>query len=111
MIILLGSIILVVLIVGVAMLVLRSVGGRKAECPEFLVGRWRLSGKDEFMVFGKGSAGYCEAGGMVETFAFTVRGDRLRVEQNCVVRRYRMSRGGDGVLRLEGKNDTLVLKR
>lgn len=108
---LLYTLITLLAIACVVCVVLRSVGGRKAECPEFLVGRWRVSGKDGFMVFGKGSAGYCEAGGMVETFAFTVRGDRLRVEQNCVVRRYRMSRGGDGVLRLEGKSDTIVLKR
>lgn len=111
MIILLCSIVLVVLIAGVAMLVIRSFGGRKVVCPEFLVGRWRVSGKDEFMMFGKGSAGYCEAGGMVETFAFTVRGNRMRIEQNCVVRRYRISRDGDGVLRLESKSGTLVLVR
>lgn len=111
MIILLCSIVLVVLIVGVAMLVFRSVGGRKAACPDFLAGRWLVSGKEEFVIFGAGSAGYCEADGQIETFSFVVRGGRLRIEQNCVVRRYRIVCSGDGELRLESKSGTLVLKR
>lgn len=95
----------------IAWALMRSRKARSVENGTFLVGRWRVSEYGGFMEFGKGYAGYCEADGEIETFSFVVRGDRLRIEQNCVVRRYRMIRGGDGVLRLEGKSGTLVLKR
>ena len=62
------------------------------------------------MVFGNGCAGYCETDGEIRTFSFTVHKGRLTLFQECTVRRYRIIRGEDK-LRLEGKHDSLTLRR
>lgn len=104
-----GCAALIALMTGYA--VMRKRKCRGPENRRLLAGRWRVEDCDREIVFGKGSAGYCEAGGRIDTFAFVVRGDRLAVSQDCVVKRYRIVRIGEERLRLEGESDTLVLKR
>jgi len=90
--------------------VMRKRKCRGLENRDFLAGRWRVADSDREIEFGRGCAGYCESGGRIDTFAFVVKGDRLTVSQDCVVKRYRIVRSADG-LRLENKNEVLVLRK
>lgn len=75
-----------------------------------LVGVWRMA--EECSVrFDDNNVGYLHKGNTIETFSYTLVGNRLTIERNCRRTRYRCTFRPDGTLLLASGTQRITLVR
>lgn len=105
-----GWVVVAVIVAVVLAEALRRGAGRYPGSVARLVGVWRMA--EECSVrFDDNNVGYLHKGNTIETFSYTLIGNRLTIERNCRRTRYRCTFRPDGTLLLASDTQRLTLVR